>query len=82
VQIRESEIDFNKMLEINDYSMAIDDFYDPFISCCFISDNLVFVNLFHTFERAHYHFIWDVQRREIHGKITKVILDCSIKNFP
>lgn len=67
--------------------MPIDDFYDPFITCCFITDDLLFVNLHHNHTRTHYHFIWDIPNKKFHENLSvdnfyKIALDCSIKNFP
>ena len=47
-EIRANELDINKALGLDDHTMPIENFPDPFINCCFIDDQLVFVNLFHT----------------------------------
>ena len=89
-EIEANEISFNDKLKIDNYTMPIDDFYDPFINCCFITDNLIFVALHHTYSRTHYHFIWDLTKKDFWFTpqsldldfFTKKQLDCSIKNFP
>lgn len=48
--------------------MPNDDFSDPFITCCFISDTELFINFFHNYSRTHYHFIWDFKNRVIKGE--------------
>ena len=47
-EIQDNELKINEMFGINDYTMTNDDFPDPFINCCFINVNWVFVNFFHS----------------------------------
>ena len=47
-EIQDNELKINEMFGINDYTMTNDDFPDPFINCCFINVNRVFVNFFHS----------------------------------
>lgn len=90
-EIAANEVNFNKVLGINDYTMANTDFPDPFITCCFIDDDRIFVNLFHNYSLTHYHFIWNCKTRKVTGKprrgkgdeaITHHISTCNMKNFP
>lgn len=46
-EIDESTLDINSLLEINNFTMPINNFPDPFITCVFVTDDLLFVNLFH-----------------------------------
>ena len=62
--------------------MAIEGFGDPFIVCCFISDSLVFVALYHNFSDTHYHFVYDIEKRAIHGETVSFKMDSNKKNFP
>lgn len=74
---------FNTLLGLDNHTMPCDDFQDPFITCCFITNDLLFVNFFYTKERAHFHFVWDQELREIHGPVkVKMGSICSSKNFP
>ena len=57
-EIDQSELDINKELGLNNHTMPINDFPDPFISCVFIDDNLIFVNLFHNATLTHHHFFY------------------------
>lgn len=88
------ELDINKELNMNNHTMPINDFPDPFISCVFIDDNLLFVNLFHNATLTHYHFFYSfedhdekgdllpaLRNKKIHG-VTEVPLSCNKKNFP
>jgi len=62
--------------------MAIQGFPDPYITVSFITDDLIFVNLFHNFSLTHYHFIYNVTSKSMEGSISKNVMDCSKKNFP
>jgi len=66
--IRATEIRFNELFGLNSYSMPIDEFPDPFITCCFINDDQIFVNFFHNNNLTHYHFIWDIKNHKVIGK--------------
>ena len=60
----------------DDYTMPIDEFPDPFITCCFIDDDSIFVNFFYAHTQTHYHFIWDTKRRQaqppkLEGQVTR-----------
>jgi len=91
------ELDVNKELNMNNHTMPINDFPDPFISCVFIDDNLLFVNLFHNATLTHHHFFYSFEDYEMVGdekvplkalrnkKIhdhTQIVLECNKKNFP
>ena len=69
--------------------MAIEGFQDPFITCCFVKDDLIFVNFFHNYSMTHYHFIWDKLRKRILGGQDGLPImfkmpeaNCNMKNFP
>ena len=47
-EIDSKELKINELLGIDDYSLAIDNFQDPFITCCFINDSTLFVNFLYT----------------------------------
>jgi hypothetical protein len=61
--------------------MPIDNFPDPFITCCFVSDDLIFVNLFHSALLTHFHFFFNWKTRESSG-VTRMKIDSNDKNFP
>ena len=46
-EIEKSEVNINELCGINDWTMAIDGFMDPYVTCCFISETHVFLNLFY-----------------------------------
>jgi hypothetical protein len=62
--------------------MAIEGFMDPYITCCFISESRVFINLFHNPTKTHYHFFWDLKENKIIGKPHSQKLECTLTNFP
>jgi hypothetical protein len=47
--------------------MPCGDLSDPFITCCFVGMEKVYVALFHSGTMTHYHFIWDTITRSITG---------------
>lgn len=55
------------MFGLNNFSMAITDFPDPFITICFIAEDKLFVDFFYSYSQIHYHFIWDFKARQIVG---------------
>ena len=92
-EISSSEIKFNELFGLSNYSMPIDGFPDPFINCCFIDDDQIFVNFFHNYSLTHYHLIWNIKSRRVTGKSKGVALNhhpisykfpdsSNSKNFP
>jgi hypothetical protein len=62
--------------------MPISGFPDPFIVCCFIDDNRLFIALFHNKTQMHYHFIYNDSRKKVEGEVVSMKMDCTSKNFP
>jgi len=56
-----SEINLNNLLGLDNHTMCIYTFPDPYITCTFINDNLVFINLFHNATLTHYHFFLNLE---------------------
>ena len=82
-EIVDSELDINKLLGIDNWTMAIEGFPDPYITCTFVSDEKIFINLFHNYSSTHYHFIYDFKKKSIvDGGVVSRHIDCSKKNFP
>ena len=81
-EIKQNELDINQLVGIDDWTMANQDFPDPYIVCCFVTDEKVFIGFFHNFTLTHYHFIYDIEKREVVGEIVQTKMDCNKKNFP
>ena len=65
-QIHMDEFNINEALGgMNNHTMPINNFPDPFISCCFVTDELIYVNLFHNDTLTHHHFFYNTKTREI-----------------
>lgn len=62
--------------------MAITTFPDPFITCCFISDDTLFINLFYTHTLRHYHFFYNFDLDIILGQVVAITIGTNKKNFP
>lgn len=54
------ELDINKELHIDNHTIPIGNFSEPFITCTFITDGLLFVNLFHNRLLTHFHFLYEI----------------------
>ena len=67
-EILKNEVCFNDLLGINDHTMPVSNFPDPFITSCFIDDNLIFVQLCYSPTMTHYHFFWDIEKHAMRGK--------------
>ena len=81
-EIQKSQIDVNSLLKLDNWIMVIDDFSEPFMNCCFLDDERLYVCLFYTVSRTHYHFIWNMKSHSMVGQPHSIVLDCSLKNFP
>lgn len=66
-EINDNELDINKLLGINNYTMCNQTFPDPFITCTFLSNTTIYIDLFANAELKHIHFIYDIQKKQIIG---------------
>lgn len=60
-EIKDSEVNINELLSLDDFTMAVSNFPDPFITCCFVNDTTLFINLFYNFGCTHYHFYYNFE---------------------
>jgi hypothetical protein len=60
-----ADVDFNRELNLNNHTMVNEDFFDPYMNAVFIGEEQLYVCLFHNGEMCHYHFLWDVEYRQI-----------------
>ena len=82
-EIEQNEFDINKFLDINNHTMVYPGFPDPSICCTFISDDLIFVNLYHNPTDMHYHFVYDgLNQTCIKKNVVPMLLNSNRKNFP
>jgi len=81
-EIKQSEVDLNELIGIDDKTMAVSNFPDPFITCCFVDDNTLFINLFYNFDCTHYHFYYNFEEGNIVNEVVKIPMGTSKKNFP
>lgn len=80
-EIKENELDINKELGLDNHTMPINNFPDPFIDCTFVNDKLLFINLFHNKKIEHHHFFYYFEEKRI-ASHTMLKIDSSPKNFP
>ena len=63
--------------------MPIQNFPDPYITACFINDDLLYVDLHYNPTLTHYHFLWEISKGKVKGNYVKMQMDdSSSKNFP
>jgi hypothetical protein len=61
--------------------MPLDGFPDPFMNCCFITDNILFVSFYEAPKSIHHHFFYTIDSKEI-TKHTVINLNSVESNFP
>ena len=66
-EIQKEEININELLKLDKTTEPNFSFDDPFINCCFISDDRIFVALFMNYHLKHIHFIWDCKFKQLFG---------------
>lgn len=60
-EIKDNDFNINDALNLDNHTMPIDNFPDPFIACVFVSDQMLFVNLFHNASLTHHHFFFNIE---------------------
>lgn len=81
--VLEEEFLVNKAIGIDDFTIPNHRFPDPFIVADFISDEKLFVVLFHNDSLTHYHFVYNFKERKIEGKVySHALSNTSKENFP
>ena len=63
LEIQNSEVKINEIIGLDNFTMCNDSFPNANITCCFLSDELIFINFFHNYTLTHYHFIYNVETR-------------------
>jgi hypothetical protein len=81
-EIAATEVNFNTLLGLDDWTMCLTGSDDPFIISCFVSDKILFINLYHTYSHTHYHFFFNIETREIVGEVASIKIENYSSNFP
>lgn len=66
---------------MNNFTMPINNFPDPYITCCFCTDDVIFVNLFHNATVTHHQFFYNWKTDSLF-RLTRIKMDSIEKNFP
>ena len=66
-QVLKDQVNFNELFGLDNFTMTIDDLPDPYITCCFVNDDKIFVSFYHNYYMIHYHFMWDIEKRQVIG---------------
>jgi len=80
-EIASSELDINKELGIDDYTMPVDNFADPFITCTFIDDQHLFVNLYHSASCVAHTFVYNYETKVVSSH-QAIKMQSNTQNFP
>lgn len=82
-EIDKTQLNINEKIGINNFTMPISNFPEPFITCTFINDDLLFVNLFYNHTQVHYHFLYNIPKMKITNLYSKQMNEiCTRLNFP
>lgn len=81
-EIAREELDVNEALGIDNSTMPINNFPDPFITCCFVSDETLFGNIFFAKTLSHHHFFYNRVTQEVSEHRIYKIQCCTDLNFP
>jgi hypothetical protein len=84
--IKREEYDVNKAIGINNHTLANNGNCNPYINIVFFTDSKILVNLFYNKTFTHYHFIYDLNKRDHEYKdyeiFRTVLTGTSMENFP
>jgi hypothetical protein len=76
------QLDINKVLNLDNHTIPVAGFPDPYITSCFIDDDRIFVNFFHNVKLTHYMFIYSIKSNKIVSEVEHREMECTKKNFP
>jgi hypothetical protein len=60
-----TDFDVNTEFNIDNYTVPIMGFSQPFASCCFLSNNNIFFNFFYRPTKTHNHFVFNPFKNKI-----------------
>ena len=80
-EILAGELDVNKEIEINNFTMPVDNFSDPFINCTFLANDLLFVCLNHNHSGMHHMFVYNYVSGAVTSK-QQYQMAWNPENFP
>ena len=80
-EIEVNEFDINAHFGLDDHTMVIDNFPDPFIGCTFITNDLLYVNFFYAPKCIHHSFIFNHVTRAVTSHI-EIQMKMNHYNFP
>ena len=63
--ILKDELDINAKLNIDNHTMPIDNFPDPYVTCTFLLNDLLYVNLNHSASGMHHMFVYNYVTKAI-----------------
>jgi hypothetical protein len=66
---------------MNNFTMPINNFPDPYITCTFCTDDIIFVNLFHNATVTHHQFFYNHVTDSLF-RVQRYPMNSNEKNFP
>jgi len=78
-------VDFNvnEQFNIDNKTIGISGFFQPFCMTCFMEDNDLFFSFFYNHTKTHSHFKYDYVQKKVTSKLSsREIEGCTTKNFP
>lgn len=78
-----AKLNINEHFKIDNNTIPIAGFAQPFATCCFMDNNEIYYNFFYKDTKTHYHFTYDPIAKEVKQDIHSFeISNCTVKNFP
>ena len=75
--------DINSHFGIDNNTIPIAGFTQPFATCCFMSDDEIYYNFFYKDTKTHYQFTYCPKEKCVKQDISSIVIEqCTVKNFP
>jgi hypothetical protein len=76
------DFNINEAIGIDDKTRPNDNFPDPFVNACFVAEDKIFINVFHSKNLSMHHFLYNYHEKIIDSLVIKTELPASTRNFP
>jgi len=81
-EIKNTEINMNELLGLDNWTMVDPATHYSLGGCCFVDDETIFVGVFHSHSMTHHHCLIDLNTRQLIGnKQSHFLADSSERNF-
>ena len=76
------KVNINKLLNLDNSSRPNHGLPDPMMNACFINDDNIFINVYHTHTFTMWHFIYSFKEKKMLSKAYKTYISEATLNFP